>query len=346
MVLVLMLLPSLTVPASGAPVPTASRGGAAWLPTWVMADAVAAVRANADLFEQVSPFWFDATSCTRVTPRQGGGDRSVVSALRERGLRVVPTVTATGLSPAAAVHCLGDDTRRRAHVTLLVELAVSGGYDGLDVNYEHLALTTDPAVARRVRGAFTRFVADLCPALRGVGKQCSVTVMPRTSARFTVWRGKLMPAVYAYKALAVAADEIRVMAYDQHALKHGPGPIAGLPWVRRVVDYAVATMPRRKVRLGVPTYGRDFSRGSSVSLTRNAATELAARRGLRPRWDSLQAEATFTYRQAGVRHTVWFSSPRAVTVRTRLAQRRGLAGVVYWAAGLEPRGTWAAVRAG
>jgi spore germination protein len=345
-VVLVALVPLLAPPAALAPATGASTGHAAWLPSWVMAEAVAEMRTHADLFGTASPFWYDVRSCRDVTDRQGAGDPLVVARLREQGLRVQPTVSATGLSPAAAVRCLGDEGRRRDHVARLVGLAATGGYDGLDVDYEHLALTTRPATARRVRAAFTAFVGELCPALRAAGKACSVTVMPRTSGRFTVWRGKLMPAVYAYKPLAARADEIRVMAYDQHALAHGPGPIAGLPWVRRIVRYAVATMPSAKVRLGVPTYGRDFSDGSSVSLTRDAATELAERRGVTPRWSSKQAEATFTYRRAGVRHTVWFSSPRAVARRTRLAQRRGLAGVVYWAAGLAHSGTWTAVRRG
>ena len=50
-----------------------------------------------------------------------------------------------------------------------------------------------------------------------------VTVMPRTSDAATVWRGKLIPAVYDYRHLGRVADRVRVMAYDQHAGRCGPG---------------------------------------------------------------------------------------------------------------------------
>jgi spore germination protein YaaH len=56
---------------------------------------------------------------------------------------------------------------------------VQGHFDGVDVDYETLAHTTKPRLAVRVRRAYDRFVADLCPALRAHGKQCVVTVMQR-----------------------------------------------------------------------------------------------------------------------------------------------------------------------
>lgn len=324
----------------------ADRSHSAWLPSWVIKDAVAAVVDNADLFRTASPFWYDTASCGRVVGRSGAGDEKVVSALRGNGIGVYPTVTATGLTPRRAIRCFRDPDRRRAHVKRLVEVATSRPYAGLDLDYEHLALTKDTDQARRVRRSFSVFVRHLCGALDEVGRRCSVTVMPRTSGRFSIWRGKLVPAVYDYAFLGSVADQVRVMAYDQHAEGHSPGPIAGLPWVRRIVDYVAATMPPGKVWLGVPTYGRDFSRNSSVSLLGNGARVLARRHKVQPVFHAVQREATFSYHSAGVRHTVWFSNPRAVAVRTRLAKRRGLAGAVYWAAGLQQTGTWAAVRGG
>lgn len=322
----------------------AADDGAAWLPTWVSEAAVSVVEANSDLFETASPFWYDATGCASVVVRAGGESRGQLARLRATGTRVVPTVTATGLMPAAAIRCFSDGRRRAAHVRLLRDLAREWAYDGLDLDYEHLALTTDVDRARRVRAAFSAFVSDLCAGLRRDGRVCSVTVMPRTSDRAQVWRGKLLPFVYDYAHLGRVSDELRVMAYDQHAGRFGPGPIAGMPWVQRVADYVASQTPVSRVRLGVPTYGRDFSSGDSVSLTGDAARELARRHGATVRFDDRQQEATFTYVRRGVRHEVWFSNPRAVSQRVALARARGFRGPAYWAAGLEMSGTWRQVR--
>lgn len=320
------------------------RNVSAWLPYWVFDDAVDEAVAHAGLMDSASPFWFDAASCRRIVGKPTSGSRSAVDRLHSRGLTVLPSVTAGGLSPRRAVQCLGDDSHRTQHVRRLVRLALSGDYDGLDLDYENLALTTDETQARRVRRAFTAFVVDLCRALHRRDLTCSVTVMPRTDESFSVWRGKLTPAVYDYKRLAEVADEVRVMAYDQHADEYGPGPVAGWPWVDEVVGFALTEIPAERLRLGVPTYARDFARGGHVSLSGTEARALARRHGARIRWSAEQRESWFVYRAAGVRHEVWFSGPRAVAARARLADRLGLLGSSLWAAGLGAAGTWTALQ--
>lgn len=143
----------------------------------------------------------------------------------------------------------------------LVELVVSGAHDGLDIDYEHLALTTNLRQARRVRGAFTQFVTELCGALHALSRRCTITVMPRTGPRFTVWRAKLMPAVYDYAALSGPADEVRVMAYDQHAQSWGPRR-AGTQW--HVGGCA------RQLTIPVPT------RGAAAPAALTSTTDRAA----------------------------------------------------------------------
>ncbi|WP_205470914.1 glycosyl hydrolase family 18 protein [Nocardioides sp. SYSU D00038] len=332
---------SLLVAAPG-PAAAERPGSSVWIPYWETPGAVTEVVRNGDVFAEASLFWYDA-DCRRLHASTGAGDRGAVRRLRDAGLRPFVTVRAGGLPPRAAVRCLGDRGRRAAHVRMLVRLATSRGYAGLDLDYEQLALTTDRALGRRVRAAFTALVSDLCPALRAVGRDCSVTVMPRWHERPVVWRGVLLPWVYDYEALGASVDRLRVMAYDQHAGK-GAGPVAGLPWVRRVARFAAARVPGERVQLGVPTYGRDFTRRGSRSLVGAEALRLARRHGVRPRWDARQAELTFRYRTRGTWHRVWSSSPRSVAVRSRLARELGLAGAAYWAAGLTAPGTWAAVR--
>lgn len=345
----LMLLPLLVLIGVASPAPATPRerppaNVQAWLPYWVFDEAVRDANRNADLLDTVSPFWFNAAGCHRIDNKPTARNAGAVARLHGRGLLVTPSVTAGGLPPRTAVRCLGNSSSRTAHVRRLVRLAVSGDYDGLDIDYENLALTTNVGQARRVRRAFTAFVEQLCPALRRNGRTCSITVMPRTGPGFTVWRGKLIPAVYDYKRIGRVADEVRVMAYDQHAHQFGPGPIAGWPWVKQVVAFASSQMEAQRFRLGIPTYGRDFARGGSVSLTGNQARQRARQHGAKIRWSREQREAWFTYRVGGVRHEVWFSSPRAVAVRARYADRLGLRGSALWAAGLGASGTWSALR--
>jgi spore germination protein YaaH len=314
-----------------------------WLPYW-LPSAVNDVSAHAERFRTASLFWWQAASCSSVRREPGAGSQAAVRRLRANGLQVVATVVGSGLPPRKAIRCFSDPARRTAHVNQLVRLAERGHYAGIDIDYETLAHTTRTNVALRVRAAFSRFVNELCDALRAHGKRCIVTVMPRIDDSTHVWLGKVIPGVYDYGALAVAADRLRVMAYDQHSRRFGPGPIAGYPWVKRVIAYTASKTPLEKVELGIPLYGRDFAHGDSTSLSSDQARAIARTRGIKPRFDRAQREATFRYRANGVRHTVWFSSARAVATRTRLAAASGMAGAAYWAATYELPGTWKAVR--
>ncbi|HVT65545.1 MAG TPA: glycosyl hydrolase family 18 protein [Mycobacteriales bacterium] len=335
-----------------APVPAASPSVAAdgapfsdsiWLPYW-LPGAVADVTANADVLHTASLFWWDAASCSSIRREPGAGGRADVNRLRAHGLEVMATVVGSGLPPRAAIRCFSHRHSRRVQVRRLVALADRGHYAGVDIDYETLAHTKKPSVALQVRSAFTEFVADLCHSLRSHSMKCDITVMPRVDDSTRVWLGRVTPGVYDYASIAAAADRMRVMAYDQHSHQFGPGPVAGYPWVKRVITYAAGKTSLVKVELGIPLYGRDFAGHDSVAVTSNAALALARRHGVRPRFDPVQREMTFQYRRNGVRHTVWFSNAKAVAARTRLAAASGMAGAAYWAATYELPSTWKAVR--
>jgi spore germination protein len=341
----LVLAPSAPVSAqAGAPVTHTAPLSSAWLPYWDFDRAYARVVGNADLFSTASPFWY-AARCDRVSGLPGAGSASALAGLRSAGLAVVPTFTSP-MSPQQAIDCFSDPARRARHVAEVVALAVAHDYTGVDVNYESLALTTDPAQAAAVRTAFTAFATDLCDALLAAARTCVLTVMPRTDDSWSVWRSKLIPAVYDYAALGAVADRVRVMAYDQHAPHTAPGPIAGYPWVQAIAAYTAAHVPPHKVDLGIPLYGRDWGWAVETgTVTGGSAPSIAARYGATIEWDDEQHAPHFSYSRDGVAHDVWFSDARSVGDRLHLARSYGFR-AAYWAPGQEDASTWRVVRDG
>ena len=313
----------------------------AWLPFWE-ADALAVVRRHEGLFGAVSPFWYEA-GATRIHAYPGAGSRTYVRALRRAGADVVPTVTSR-LTPGAMAALGRSRPARARHVRALVRLAVRGGFDGLDLDYEHMALTTSPAQARRAREGFTALVRELCPRLRRTGRTCVVTVMPRTHAAPYVWRHKLIPAVYDYAKLGRAVDRLRVMTYDQHAPNTGPGPMGSIVWTEQVMRFAMTQTAARKLELGIPLYGRDWGGGRVGTLTWPQAESLRRRVGARRRWDRRTASPWFRYRSGGRRHVVWYSDASSSVARVQLAERLGIAGVAFWALGQGDPHTWRRLR--
>ncbi len=149
------------------------------------------------------------------------------------------------------------------------------------MNDEQMMFTTSPAQAARTRAGYTAIATDLCSRLHALRKQCVSTVMGRTSSAYVIRHDRLIPAVYDDAALGRVADQVRVLAYDEHTGTTGPGPIASTGWVEAIARYIASQGPPAKVELGVPLYGRHWSGGALVSVTCPRPSRWPGRRGRR-----------------------------------------------------------------
>lgn len=243
-----------------------------WIPYWMSSPArpagVNSTVANADLFVDVSPFWYSAMR------QPGGGVRVVTNPnfsnassniawamgqLRQTGVPIIPAIAdATGKGRMAAT--LADPGLRAQHVQQLVDLVLSNNYDGIDLDYETFAFSDGSATWAATQPNWTAFVQELGTALQAQRKQLIVTVPPPCTIR-----GVCGPRsgywVYNVTGIAPFVDRIRIMAYDYSVSV--PGPIAPITWVRSIVQYMASAVPADKVQIGVPTYGRAWTKRTS-----------------------------------------------------------------------------------
>lgn len=337
-ILAVLLLAGLVLPGTVAPAPAEAASGrparivSGWLPDWAMRANLDTVRANSDLFHTAMPFWYDLQADGTIRKRPGAGDRAVVDALRARRVKVVPTITGP-IGPITFNRLMRDPATRASHVRRVVRLVRDNGYDGIDINYEHFAVSKDATLSARNRDLFSSFVDELCSALRKENKLCSIVVMARTNDRMQAgYRPELAVGVYDYAAIGAAADQVRVMVYDHHHPMGRPGPIAGYEWSEQVIRYAVDRIPSRKVHMGFPTYGRDWGRTGvrAEAFTTRQAVQRARANGATIRWDATHREHTFTYTRNGVRHTAYYGDHRSLRARLGLARRYELGGIALW----------------
>ncbi len=153
-ILALLVVPPLSPMATAASGSGPPRPSSAWIPFWSSASYQRVV-ANRDLFHTASPFWYDAPSIGTVVPYRGAVSPGQVAGLHAAGISVVRTVTSS-MTAKYAARRFSDATARRQHVAALMRVVNSGKYDGLDLNYETIALTTDTKVAERVRAGFSK----------------------------------------------------------------------------------------------------------------------------------------------------------------------------------------------
>lgn len=279
-----------------------------WMPYWMTSPGrpagINSAVENADLFEDVSPFWYSAT------PRRGGGVQVVVNPnfgnaasniawsmerLRGAGLVILPSIAdASGKGRMAAT--LANPTLRAQHVADLVALVMDNNFDGLDLNYENFAFRDGRETWDATQPNWTIFVAELSEQLRARGKLLSVTIpapcntQNRCGGRNGYW-------VYNIQGIAPSADRIRIMTYDYTF--QSVGPISPINWVRANVEYAVTVMDRNKLQVGIPTYGRSRTRTSAPGVFRLSGS-CPNRNGTpaeRTAWRSATAMTAVTARQ-------------------------------------------------
>jgi Predicted glycosyl hydrolase len=140
------------------------------------------------------------------------------------------------------------------------------------------------------------------------------------------WKG-----AFNYRVIGQAVDEVILMTYEEHWPGSPPGSVASLPWVSRILDYALANIPRQKLYMGIPLYGYDWSeRGGAKVISYERAIELAQRHGAPLQWDAAQHSMFFRYEDRGIRHTVYFEDPRSLKDKLDLAVQKGIQGIAIW----------------
>jgi spore germination protein YaaH len=374
----LALVPAL--PAGAATEVPPARIVSGWMPYWTTGSSLSTITANKAVYSEVSPFWYAVSGSfaagTSITQQVSDSDKATaMGTLRRLGIPAWPTVTdSTRARQLSAV--MQNTAKRKALVSQLAGLAVSEGYQGLDLDFERFAFSDGSSTWSTTRPAWVEFVKELAAALHATGRKLSVTTPPLCSMN-SVCNSGTGYWVYDWKGVGAYADVVRIMAYDYSW--DVPGPIGPFDWTEANVRYAASLMPARKVEIGIPTYGYDWVRrnpdgsqmvvgtcpsGVTIDTNRHevdadGVPALLAQRGVSPKavvWNDTYKESTFNYTRVyngtivkggkavattcRVYRVVWYGSARAVLARAGLVGKYKIRGITTWTIGGEDPAQW------
>ena len=314
----------------GAPVaaPSPTQHRCAWIFTGDP-DAKRVFLAHPDAFDALHPVWFalqpDGVS---VRALASADDAEVLAAAAAHHVAILPLVA--GVDSVAWVRAmLYSPTNRSAHIRTLVDLAVSRGYAGLDLDYEHL---WDPAD----RAPLAAFLVELGAAMRAAAKHVSMAV-PALAGPSTVW---------SYADLGAALDAVHVMGYDLHTIGTHAGPTAPLGWIDAVNAQIAAAGHAERFLLALPNYG--VTPTSSCTLATCASTCTSPVATSSPHMASCPlgpyaaADRELTCDSPG--GPLFFDDTASLEDKVKSARAHGLGGVTYWNMGGEPSGFFEMIR--
>jgi hypothetical protein len=254
-------------------------------------------------------------------------------AARDRVLFTISTTRPKIISQVVSHPAATSATLARA----LAGAVASGGLDGVDIDIE--------GTQGSERADFVVFVRDLVHALRAGGMRGEIVLdtYPQSAGDSTNF--------FDVAKLAPYVDRVFIMGYDmeQYANASPTAPLysvdLGLSDVLSLIQY-VKVVPARKLILGIPFYGLDFTtagRAKGSQALKPYPTEptyaaiLAANRPAT--WDPVTRTA-WTHFQIGKSwHQTWYDNPASVALKRALAEHFHLAGVGAWALGFEGAAT-------
>jgi spore germination protein YaaH len=332
----------------------------AWVPYWTLdaTNAVAGERLGS--MRTISPFWFNATGVDAITIDPNADPAATAAFMEEAdqsGVSVVPSIV-DALPAGEMAAILADPQTRAQHIGAIDAFVESGGYDGIDLDYERFAFADGRETWPATRPNWVAFIEELSAVLHADGRTLTVSIPPVYDAEQSgdgYW-------VYDYAGIAPHVDQIRVMAYDFSV--GAPGPIAPLEFVQRSIDGALETTGApEKIVLGLPVYGRNWPIGVTgtcppdavledvVSVNNRTVDELIALRSAVPVFDDVTGEWSFDYEieftdgttQCVQQRRVHYVDADGVKLRMDLARQNGLGGVSLWAFGFEDQAVWDAI---
>lgn len=302
--------------------------------------------ANADKIDVLVPTWYGVDAKGLVS---GGANDYLYAIARQKRIAVTPILSMTA-GREGFHRLLHDEAAQQRMNEALLREGKTRGYQGFQFDFESIAWTD--------RDAYSAMIRRTAEALHSAGLTLSVAVVPNAPGHaegggFAKWMWEYWRGAYDLKAIGEAADLVTLMAYDQHTRWTTPGPVDGLPWIKKNLDYALTLVPKQKLSLGIASYGYrwytgdpvkdDGSEVSNISATYIDADEsfpLAIEQNATVQWDPVEAESWFYFYRDDMREWVFRPDARSFRVRYALVKQYGLEGFSCWVLGAEDPKLW------
>ncbi|MFA6519882.1 MAG: glycosyl hydrolase family 18 protein [Candidatus Paceibacterota bacterium] len=324
-----------------------------WIPYWRAASGTTDAVAHLQNFTSLMPFGYIVQNDGSLHDAFGMSDTSststaavLVASARAAGVKIIPTVMWS--NGTAIDRILRVTSSRIALEDSIAALVKDNGFDGIDIDFESKLVQTRPYFSLFLKGLYVRMGKKLV--------YCSIESRTPPASAYTVIPNQI---TYAndYVAINKYCDRVQIMAYDQGAidLKLNAAanstpyiPVADLRWVKKVIELAAQHISKKKIVVGIPTYGYEYdlvplrqgyryelhwavNPGYALSLAdmldvvpkRNAAGEM-----------SYVYFPTTTPQTASAipdpLHIVWWSDANAINEKIMLAKKLGVRGVALF----------------
>lgn len=269
-------------------------------------------------------------------------DEGLIRAARQANVAPLMVITnlesGGGFSSDVARSILRNENIQNTLINNVINTLKSKNYYGLDIDFEY--------IYPEDRVYYNNFLRKTVSRLKPLGYTVTTALAPKTSAE---QKGLLYEA-HDYPVHGELANHVIPMTYEWGYTYSPPQAVAPINEVKRVLNYAVSAIPRKKILMGIPNYGYDWtlpykSGTAARTVSNTGAVDLARTENAEIKYNEKAQSPFFNYYDNNRKqHEVWFEDARSINQKLRLANEYGLGGVSYWTIGRYFPQNWLVLR--
>jgi spore germination protein YaaH len=234
-----------------------------WIPYWRSATGTRDVLPHLSTLKSIMPFGYTVKSNGTLSDTAKLSEEpwtSFIAEAKKNKVRVIPTIM---WGNGDSIHkILSNSKTRIALEDEIANIVKKNGFDGIDIDFE--------AKKHETIDYFSTFLKGLYQRMGNKWVYCTVEARMPLSSRYSP--GAKIPADatdYAndYVQMNKYCDRVEIMAYDQGTIdlrlnkaRSAPyAPVADPGWVENLVAVAAQNIDKKKLIIGVPTYGYEYA---------------------------------------------------------------------------------------
>jgi spore germination protein YaaH len=320
-----------------------------WIPDWAYSAGYTTLASNTEHFDSISPVFYELQSGGSIK-KYDSHIQDLLSFARSKGIEVIPSIASFSADDLHEV--IEEDEKLNSHIEYLISEVDQYQYDGIDIDYEEIYLNDQPE--------YLYFLSLLKTELNSRGKKLSIAVMPNWTYSSIHTTGRQTRKAQEWHELGLRADEFRIMTYNVTNFNSTyPGPIGPIDWQEANLRFAVSTVDKEKIFLGINQYGYAGWGENIINISPylSVSNNPVASKGLAEAFtytqvtkrlpgkielhvDPYSVENVMRYSYLGKEYMLFFPDKTTTEARYELASKYGIAGVAHWRLGDEENGTY------
>ena len=276
-------------------------------------------------------------------------DARVIELAKKNKIKIMPLIMNPKFDQPMFHKFLMNKEAQKRSIRIMTDLCRENNYYGIQFDFENIHITD--------REPFTEYYRNTANALHKEGFIISIAVVPRLDnypgpTSYHKWIYEYWRGVYDLKELVNIGDFISLMTYDQHTTRTTPGPVSGINWMEKCLQFALKEVPPDKISLGIPFYSycwypqyegdKAYPGGSYLSYPN--AKGKAEKNNADLIWSEKEKVYYTFYENQGLYEYIYFEESRSIKTKIELAQKYKLLGYSVWRLGDEDPEVWKIIK--